>query len=124
MSWDVDRFEIIEAIDNEDVDWLESAFSHAYKERDEIASRVASALEYINSYGGIDGGHHKMWVLDQVVRALTGCPMVTRTAKDYKGQEYTYEVQGENEEYKEWVRQHNDGEDGPDTYCWNEGIPP
>ena len=23
-------------------------------------------------YGQIDGGHHKMWVIDQMLRALTG----------------------------------------------------
>ena len=124
MSWDVDRFEIIEAIDNEDVEWLESAFNCAYKDRDNMSGRIHKALELINSYGGIDGGHHKMWVLDQVVRALTDCPTVTKTAKDHQGQEYIYETQGESLAYKEWVRQHNDGEDGPDTYCWDEGIAP
>jgi hypothetical protein len=36
--------------------------------------RIDQALDLIYKYGGIDGGHHKQWVLDQVVRALTGCP--------------------------------------------------
>lgn len=30
------------------------------------------ALDVIFQFGGIDGGHHKQWVLDQVVRHLTG----------------------------------------------------
>lgn len=34
--------------------------------------RIAGALEVISACGGTDGGHHKQWVLDQVVRALTG----------------------------------------------------
>jgi hypothetical protein len=51
-------------------------------------------------YGSIDGGHHKMWVIDQMVRALTG------------------------DEYDLWVVAHNDGENGCDTYSWDEGIAP
>ncbi len=48
-------------------------------------------------YGGIDG-HHKAWVIDQMVRALTG------------------------DDYEKVVTDAKDGEDGPDTYEWNEGI--
>lgn len=61
---------------------------------------IQSALSCIRQYGGIDGGHHKQWVLDQVVRELTGPA------------------------YAEWVREQKDGEDGPDTYEWDEGIAP
>lgn len=39
-------------------------------------------------------------VLDQVVRALTG------------------------NKYEEWVKKQKTGEDGPETYDWEEGIPP
>ena len=66
-----------------------------------LEARIESALSYIDSYGGTDGAHHKQWVLDQVVRAL-----LTEDG------------------YVEWVRKHNDGEDGPNTYEWDEGIPP
>lgn len=34
--------------------------------------KIKSALNLIYQYGSIDGGHHKQWVLDQVVRILTG----------------------------------------------------
>jgi len=34
--------------------------------------KIQEALDLILEYGGIDGGHHKQWVLDQVVRTLTG----------------------------------------------------
>jgi len=85
----------------------------------ERKERIDKALEYIVRYGWNDGDHHKAWVIDQVVRALTGCPMVEKS----KGG-HTYEVQGESEEYLEWVRETKDGEDGPDTYSWDIGIPP
>ena len=50
--------------------------------------------------GIIDGGHHKMWVIDQAVRALTG------------------------DGYDDWVRKFCAGEDGPDTYYWDVGTAP
>lgn len=61
---------------------------------------IVKALELAFRYGCTDGDHHKMWVIDQMVRALTG-----------KG-------------YSKWVRNHNKGEDGPNTYEWETGIAP
>ena len=86
--------------------------------------RINQALDIAMNYGGYDGGHHKMWTIDQMVRALCGVPMVTKKAKDYKGQEYTYETLGTNEAYDKWVKNRKSGEDGPDTYGWDEGIAP
>lgn len=63
-------------------------------------TQIQQALDIILQYGMIDGDHHKKWVLDQVVRALTG------------------------EEYERWVKDACNGEDGPDTYEWDIGIPP
>lgn len=63
------------------------------------SQRIAEALQLIHSYGGIDGEHHKQWVLDQVVRVLA-------------------------DDYEHWVKLQRDGEDGPDTYTWDEGIAP
>lgn len=62
--------------------------------------RLQKALDIILQYGGIDGEHHKTWVIDQVVRILTG------------------------DKYEEWVREACDGEDGPHTYSWEVGIAP
>jgi hypothetical protein len=62
--------------------------------------RVAAVLELVADYAGIDGAHHKQWVLDQVVRILTGPG------------------------YDAWIAQWADGEDGPATYSWDEGIAP
>ena len=65
-----------------------------------LEERVEKSLEIIRNWGGIDGSHHKDWVLDQVVRTLTG------------------------EGYEEWVKETKRGEDGPDTYGYDEGIAP
>lgn len=62
--------------------------------------RIEKALELIGDYGGIDGGHHKQWVLDQVVRILT------------------------DDAYDDWVASVKNGEDGPNTYTWDTGIAP
>lgn len=61
--------------------------------------RIEEALYMINQYGGIDGAHHKQWVLDQVVRILS-------------------------EDYEVWKIMYARGEDGPNTYEWDEGIAP
>ncbi|MFG1857552.1 hypothetical protein ACGFJT_37355 [Actinomadura geliboluensis] len=90
---------------------------------DTFEDRVAKALNLVS--GGVDDGdHHKMWLIDQMVRALTGCPMVERTATDSRGEPYSYVAQGESEEYRQFVPAYQAGEDGPDTYTWDEGIAP
>ena len=63
-------------------------------------ARIRQALEIARNYGGIDGGHHKMWVIDQMVRVLTG------------------------DDYPAWVAETENGEDGPGTYQWDTGITP
>jgi len=72
-----------------------------------------------------DTPHHKQWYLDQIIRALTGCPMVQKTYICNQSQKtFKYDVQGESSEYIEFVRSAKDGEDGADTYGWDVGIPP
>ncbi len=68
--------------------------------------RIHDALRVAENYGGIDGDHHKMWVIDQMVRALTGCRHNYRT------------------EYDDWLAEYRSGENGADTYEWDEGISP
>ena len=63
-------------------------------------TQVMEALGLIEQYGGIDGAHHKQWVLDQVARVLTGSG------------------------YKAWVKKMKAGEDGPETYEYDEGCAP
>lgn len=62
--------------------------------------RIAAALEVTRDYGQTDGAHHKAWVIDQMIRKLLG------------------------DRYEEWVLSYRLGEDGPDTYEWDEGIAP
>lgn len=58
--------------------------------------RIERALETAWSSGQVDGSHHKMWVIDQMVRELT---------KDgYEAFKTDYEEDGE--------------------YEWDEGVPP
>ena len=66
-----------------------------------MKERIEKALSYAWSYGQIDGSHHKMWVIDQMVRALC-----------------------ENEkEYNKWVETY-ETPDGEDCYVWDIGIAP
>lgn len=62
--------------------------------------RINQAINLAVQYGGIDGDHHKAWVIDQMVRVLAG------------------------ELYETVVANAKLGEDGPDTYEWDEGIAP
>jgi hypothetical protein len=62
--------------------------------------RIANALAFAFQYGNIDGAHHRKWTIDQMVRCLTGSS------------------------YAEMIKDCKNGEDGPETYEWDEGIPP
>ena len=82
------------------------------------------ALHFIECYGGIDGAHHKQWLLDQIARILNDAPIRVVQARWGDGTvEYRVTVGG-GLAYTEWVRAQKDGEDGPETYSWDEGIPP
>jgi hypothetical protein len=63
-------------------------------------SRIIKALNIAFENGQADGAHHKAWIIDQMVRALTDTT------------------------YAEWVAKHNAGEEGPNTYTWDVGIAP
>jgi hypothetical protein len=67
-----------------------------------LSDNINEALDLIIQYGGTDGSHHKQWVLDQVVRILVG----------------------DEESYEGWLEEYQDGESGPHTYEWDEGIAP
>jgi hypothetical protein len=85
------------------------------KKQREAESRIAAALGIAADLAGYDGGHHKAHCIDQMVRALTGCPTVVKTAVAHNGKEYSYETLGEGSEYFTFKR------DNPD---WDEGIAP
>jgi len=62
--------------------------------------RIQRAVDLAIRFGGTDEMHHMRWVVDQMVRALTG------------------------DRYDEIVVLACDGEDGPNTYEWDCGIAP
>ena len=62
--------------------------------------KIQAAIDLAIRYGGIDGAHHKMWTIDQMLRILAG------------------------DGYDELIREANSGEDGPNTYEWDTGIAP
>lgn len=83
------------------------------------------ALLWIAKYGGIDGSHHKTWVLDQVAQILHGTPVIVTLAKWDDGQsEYRVQLEEPTSKYHEWVKELKAGEDGPDTYYYDQGIAP
>lgn len=65
-----------------------------------LEDRIAVALQIAVDYGGIDGSHHKDWVIDQMARVLAG------------------------DGYDELVAQARSGRDGPHTYDWPTGSAP
>ena len=66
----------------------------------ELEGERKRVLDLIFEYGQIDGGHHKMWVIDQIVRILT---------KD---------------KYNEWIKDYVYDEETGDIYSWDKGIAP
>jgi hypothetical protein len=64
------------------------------------ADRIELALEIALEDGQTDGDHHKLWVIDQIVRVLTG------------------------DRYEQVITEYCAGEDGPETYFWETGIAP
>lgn len=62
--------------------------------------RVQAAMEIATVYGWFDGAHHKAWTIDQMLRVLAG------------------------DDYANLIREMCDGNDGAQTYTWDEGIAP
>ncbi len=66
----------------------------------ELRGRIAAAMNIIAEFGGVDGAHHKAWVIDRVARVLM------------------------DNQYKSWVADLRSGENGPESYDYDEGIAP
>lgn len=80
------------------------------------------ALDLAFNYGQIDGDHHKLWTIDQMVRALTGEHYEKfinfyRFAPD-EGEE------GDRLEADEYPETDSDGEEREELYSWEEGGAP
>ena len=62
------------------------------------------ALIFIGKFGGIDGSHHKDWVLDQAARILNGTPVIVNLASWDNGHTELRFTTGEaSHEYHDWV---------------------
>ena len=87
--------------------------------------RIAKALDYAMRWGQVEGDHHRLWVIDQMVRALCNC-QIQQYNITYQGKSYQYEEQGTNESYNSFVRIYNEGEhgEGEHGYSWKTGIAP
>ena len=83
-------------------------------------------LFFIWKYGQIDGGHHKQWVIDQTVRILLGNKINISLHKWDDGNQSLRVSLDETptKEYEDWVTNYKNGDDGPDTYEYNQGIAP
>ena len=76
--------------------------------------RVKWALWFVDTYGCIDGDHHKQWVLDQAARILTGAPVDVFLASWEGGYtEYRVRTGPPGPEYAAW--RYGD---------WDEGVAP
>jgi hypothetical protein len=86
------------------------------------------ALYFVGSYGQIDGGHHKLWVLDQVARILHGTPIdIVEARWDNGHTEYRISTGEPSQEYLQWVIMMKDPWDEENeefTYYYDVGVPP
>jgi len=93
-------------------------------------SKVDWAMKYNFNYGGIDGSHHKTWVLDQMSRILKGTPVIVTLAKWDDGKEELRFNTGEpSKAYLKWVKKYKgkyiESEDYTGyEYNYDEGIAP
>lgn len=82
-------------------------------------------MMWIVMYSGIDGAHHKDWLIDQIARILQGTKIIVTLAKWENGhQEERFTLDEPPSDYWKWVEEMKDGEDGADTYAYDFGIAP
>lgn len=85
------------------------------------------AMYFIENYGGIDGSHHKSWVMDQVARIHKGTEIEIELAKwDDGTEEYRVNLLEPSQEYNDWVLLMQGGvdEDGDYYYDYDAGCAP
>lgn len=68
---------------------------------DSFRIRIYEAVNLAFRYGNIEGGHHRKWVINEMLKCLLG-----------------------EEVYRIRVLDYEKGEDGLDTYEWDTGIAP
>ena len=91
-------------------------------------TNVDWAMYFIESYGPIDGGHHKAWVLDQAARCLNNTQIIVKQATwDNGHSEYRIRTGKPSKEYKDWVKRMRGKYDKTEKsyeYDYDEGICP
>jgi hypothetical protein len=95
-----------------------------HAENNKRFDRIRNALAVAMRSGGIEGEHHRTWVIDQMVRALTGCAMLVEIDDLDAPPGMVDPSVPPTAEYEAWVAEHNAGEDGAETYTWETGIAP
>lgn len=68
--------------------------------KEDPAKKISRAIALAKQYGGIDGSHHKQWIIDQMKRILLG------------------------PDYDEWQAQYNEVSRRDGYGEWDEGIAP
>lgn len=65
-------------------------------------TKIQAAIDCSWTYGGIDGAHHKQWLIDQMLRSLL------------------------DDQYDSWVKAYNEDvdEEGGSYSLWDVGIAP
>lgn len=64
------------------------------------------SLYFIERYGGIDGDHHKLWVMDQIARINLGTLVIIKQAKWANGGiEYRVNLGDPSDAYLSWVEE-------------------
>lgn len=94
------------------------------EERNTTEGRLKKTRDLALNLGGFSGEHHKAYAIDQIVRALTGCPVAYFKNKSAVGGPIILAGFGESDEYREFIKEHNEGDEGPNTYEWDKGIAP
>lgn len=89
-----------------------------------LKERISTALDMASEHGGFPGEHHKSWLIDQMVRVLTGCVAREEERTDKYGNKYWVEILENSDDYNEFVRDFCSGDNGPNTYEWNTGTAP
>lgn len=85
-------------------------------------------MYFIEKNGRNGAPHHMAWLIDQIAQLHKGVQPVIRLAEWENDQGYHQEwrvsLGEETDEYRQWVKEMKAGEDGANTYAYDQGIAP
>jgi hypothetical protein len=79
--------------------------------------QIQKALEIAEVWGNVDSASKKMWVIDQMVRTLTGCPVIRKKEQRETGP-HEYMARGTSERYQDFIERVSW------SIGWDEGVAP